>query len=164
MSERLKARYYCHKRIFIADMTRIFTNCRLYNEPDTEYYKCANVVERFFLSKMKEAGLMDKWTKCLCSIQRMWRNEKKPVVDASSIVNFTYWNSMEVSVYVYCKLCTLSAMKNVHAALTLKGWQHWLLWMFELHLPIKKNQTDQITYLVPCCAQNITLTLPGLWL
>lgn len=77
MSERLKARYYCHKRIFIADMTRIFTNCRLYNEPDTEYYKCANVVERFFLSKMKEAGLMDKWTKCLCSIQRMWRNEKK---------------------------------------------------------------------------------------
>lgn len=61
--------------------------------------------------------------------------------------------------YVYCKLCTLSAMKNVHAALTLKGWQHWLLWMFERHLPIKKNQTDQITYLVPCCAQNITPTL-----
>nr|KAG5695104.1 hypothetical protein BaRGS_015080 [Batillaria attramentaria] len=60
MSERLKARYYCHKRIFIADMTRIFTNCRSYNEPDTEYYKCANVVERFFISKMKEAGLMEK--------------------------------------------------------------------------------------------------------
>lgn len=60
MSERLKARYYCNKRIFIADMTRIFTNCRSYNEHDTEYYKCANVVERFFLSKMREAGLMEK--------------------------------------------------------------------------------------------------------
>ena len=23
-------------------MTRIFTNCRYYNKPDTEYYKCAN--------------------------------------------------------------------------------------------------------------------------
>ncbi|KAK7112571.1 histone acetyltransferase KAT2B-like [Littorina saxatilis] len=60
MGDRLKARYYCDKRLFIADMTRIFTNCRSYNEPDTEYYKCANVVERFFFSKMKEAGLMDR--------------------------------------------------------------------------------------------------------
>lgn len=60
MGERLKARYYCHKRIFTADMTRIFTNCRSYNEPDTEYYKCANVVERFFATKMKDVSLMDK--------------------------------------------------------------------------------------------------------
>lgn len=60
MSERLKNRHYSNKRIFVADMNRIFTNCRTYNAMDTEYYKCANVLERFFVNKMKEAGLWDK--------------------------------------------------------------------------------------------------------
>ncbi|GBP43053.1 hypothetical protein EVAR_96313_1 [Eumeta japonica] len=39
MGERLKARYYSARRLFVADMTRIFTNCRVYNSPDTEYYR-----------------------------------------------------------------------------------------------------------------------------
>lgn len=39
MGERLKARYYVARRLFVADMTRIFTNCRLYNSPDTDYYR-----------------------------------------------------------------------------------------------------------------------------
>ncbi|CAG4976267.1 histone acetyltransferase KAT2A [Colias croceus] len=60
MGERLKARYYVSKRLFIADMTRIFTNCRLYNSPDTDYYRCANTLEKYFQAKMKEAGLWDK--------------------------------------------------------------------------------------------------------
>ncbi|XP_075982048.1 gcn5 acetyltransferase isoform X2 [Anticarsia gemmatalis] len=60
MGERLKARYYSSKRLFIADMTRIFTNCRLYNSPDTDYYRCANTLEKYFQTKMKEAGLWDK--------------------------------------------------------------------------------------------------------
>ncbi|XP_026736170.1 histone acetyltransferase KAT2A isoform X1 [Trichoplusia ni] len=60
MSERLKARYYVSKRLFIADMTRIFTNCRLYNSPETDYYRCANTLEKYFHTKMKEAGLWDK--------------------------------------------------------------------------------------------------------
>lgn len=59
MAERLKNRYYCHKRLFIADMTRIFTNCRSYNKPDTEYYKCANTLEKFALGKLRDAGLVD---------------------------------------------------------------------------------------------------------
>ncbi|KAF9804318.1 hypothetical protein SFRURICE_011933 [Spodoptera frugiperda] len=50
MVDRLKARYYVSKRLFIADMTRIFTNCRL----------CANTLEKYFHTKMKEAGLWDK--------------------------------------------------------------------------------------------------------
>ena len=54
MTERLKSGYFSSKKLFIADMMRIFTNCRTYNAPDTEYYKCANTVERFFLSKVKE--------------------------------------------------------------------------------------------------------------
>ncbi|XP_014226861.1 histone acetyltransferase KAT2B [Trichogramma pretiosum] len=60
MSERLKSRYYVTRRLFIADMTRIFTNCRLYNGPDTEYYSCANSLEKYFVTKMKESNLWDK--------------------------------------------------------------------------------------------------------
>ncbi|XP_015115187.1 histone acetyltransferase KAT2A [Diachasma alloeum] len=60
MTDRLKARYYVARRLFIADMTRIFTNCRLYNSPDTEYYRCANALEKYFRTRMKEIGLWDK--------------------------------------------------------------------------------------------------------
>jgi histone acetyltransferase len=60
MTERLKSKYYCSKRFFHSDMMRIFNNCRAYNSPDTEYYKCANTLERFYVNKMKEAALWDK--------------------------------------------------------------------------------------------------------
>lgn len=53
-------RYYVTRRLFMADMARIFSNCRLYNSPDTEYYRCANALERYFQTKMKEIGLWDK--------------------------------------------------------------------------------------------------------
>ena len=54
MTERLKSGYFSTKKLFIADMLRMFANCRSYNSPDTDYYRCANTVERFFLSKIKE--------------------------------------------------------------------------------------------------------------
>ncbi|KAK3102202.1 hypothetical protein FSP39_009584 [Pinctada imbricata] len=60
MGDRLRNRYYCHKRLFMADMNRIITNCRSYNKPDTEYYKCANTIEKFFNNKLKDAGLLEK--------------------------------------------------------------------------------------------------------
>ncbi|XP_069504973.1 histone acetyltransferase KAT2B isoform X2 [Ambystoma mexicanum] len=60
MSERLKNRYYVTKKLFMADLQRIFTNCREYNPPESEYFKCANLLEKFFYTKIKEAGLMDK--------------------------------------------------------------------------------------------------------
>lgn len=60
ISERLKNRYYCNRRLFIADVQRIFSNCRAYNDSDTEYYKCANTLERFFQNKMKENNVWDK--------------------------------------------------------------------------------------------------------
>ena len=59
MTERLKNRYYHHKRLFCADMKRIFTNCRAYNGADTEYCKCATALEKFFQQKMKDANLWD---------------------------------------------------------------------------------------------------------
>jgi len=52
--ERLESGYYSSKKLFVADISRIFANCRTYNGPDTEYFRCAGVVERFFSSKMKE--------------------------------------------------------------------------------------------------------------
>jgi histone acetyltransferase len=60
MTDRLKNKYYINKRLFIADMQRIFNNCRAYNGSDTEYYKCANTLERFFINKMKDSSLWDK--------------------------------------------------------------------------------------------------------
>ena len=33
MSERLKSNYYCNRRLFIADIKRMFANCRAYNAP-----------------------------------------------------------------------------------------------------------------------------------
>ncbi|XP_030375226.1 histone acetyltransferase KAT2A [Scaptodrosophila lebanonensis] len=60
MGERLKKGYYQTRRLFMADMARIFTNCRFYNSPDTEYFRCANSLERYFQTKMRELGLWDK--------------------------------------------------------------------------------------------------------
>ncbi|XP_027013214.1 histone acetyltransferase KAT2B isoform X1 [Tachysurus fulvidraco] len=60
MSERLKSRYYTTRKLFMADMQRIFTNCREYNPPESEYFKCANLLEKYFYIKIKEAGLIDK--------------------------------------------------------------------------------------------------------
>ena len=59
MFDRLKNRYYHHRRLFEADMRRIFTNCRAYNAPDTEYCKCANTLEKFYKLKMRDAKLID---------------------------------------------------------------------------------------------------------
>uniref|UniRef100_UPI00358F1C47 histone acetyltransferase KAT2B isoform X2 n=1 Tax=Myxine glutinosa TaxID=7769 RepID=UPI00358F1C47 len=59
MTDRLKNRYYVTKKLFVADMQRIFNNCREYNPPDTEYFRCANILERFF-NKLKEVNLTDK--------------------------------------------------------------------------------------------------------
>ena len=58
VSERLKSDYYSCCRLFIADMLRIFRNCRTFNDKPSDYFKFANVVERFFMTKMKEVGAM----------------------------------------------------------------------------------------------------------
>lgn len=65
MTERLERRYYVTRRLFIADMTRIFTNCMIYNLPETEYYQCAVHLQQYFQTKMKEIGLWDKWSSVL---------------------------------------------------------------------------------------------------
>jgi len=57
MTERLKSGYYSCVRLFIADMRRILANCKMYNERNTDYYRCAIALEKFYVSKMKEASI-----------------------------------------------------------------------------------------------------------
>lgn len=58
MSSRLASGYYTSVWLFIADMRRLFHNCRRYNEltNQTEPIRMANTLERFFTSKMKDAN------------------------------------------------------------------------------------------------------------
>ncbi|KAH8387060.1 hypothetical protein KR093_004460, partial [Drosophila rubida] len=60
MKDRLAMGYYSTRRLFMADMTRIFTNCRLYNAVGTEYYRCATTLERYFEQLMRQMGLWHK--------------------------------------------------------------------------------------------------------
>ena len=60
LAERLKANYYVNKRLFIADMKRMLANCKAYNAPETEYYKSANLLDKFFQNKLKDHGLVEK--------------------------------------------------------------------------------------------------------
>lgn len=54
VGERLKNKYYVNRRLFIIDMRRIFNNCRSYNNPETEYYRNANSLEKYFYTKLRE--------------------------------------------------------------------------------------------------------------
>ncbi|XP_052262825.1 nucleosome-remodeling factor subunit BPTF-like isoform X2 [Dreissena polymorpha] len=44
---------------FIKDVTKIFNNCRLYNPPDTPFFQCAEVLETYFVQRLK--ALKDKF-------------------------------------------------------------------------------------------------------
>ncbi len=57
MFERMRAGYYSCLRLFIADMKRIFNNCKSFNERNTDYYRAATTLEKFFSGKMREAGV-----------------------------------------------------------------------------------------------------------
>ncbi|KAE8300728.1 Nucleosome-remodeling factor subunit BPTF [Larimichthys crocea] len=53
MEERLQKREYVKLTEFVADMTKIFDNCRYYNPSDSPFYQCAEVLETFFVQKLK---------------------------------------------------------------------------------------------------------------
>nr|CAB3257876.1 histone acetyltransferase KAT2A [Phallusia mammillata] len=60
LSERIRQKQYSTRQSFIADAQLIFDNCRLFNSMDSDYYKCANVLESFFYNKLRDHGLYDK--------------------------------------------------------------------------------------------------------
>uniref|UniRef100_A0A665VJK8 Bromodomain PHD finger transcription factor n=1 Tax=Echeneis naucrates TaxID=173247 RepID=A0A665VJK8_ECHNA len=53
MEERLQKHEYVKLTEFVADMTKIFDNCRYYNPSDSPFYQCAEVLENFFVQKLK---------------------------------------------------------------------------------------------------------------
>ncbi|XP_036395665.1 nucleosome-remodeling factor subunit BPTF isoform X4 [Megalops cyprinoides] len=53
MEDRAQKRFYNKLTEFVADMTKIFDNCRYYNPSDSPFYQCAEVLESFFVQKLK---------------------------------------------------------------------------------------------------------------
>lgn len=54
IDKRMNMGFYRTRDIFVADMRRMFDNCRAYNRPETEYYGCANNLEEFFKQQMQK--------------------------------------------------------------------------------------------------------------
>lgn len=50
---KLNNRRYTQLAQFIGDMTKIFDNCRYYNDRRSPFYSCADSLEAFFVSKIK---------------------------------------------------------------------------------------------------------------
>lgn len=53
IERRLQSRHYQKLSEFIGDMTKIFDNCRYYNPRNSPFYQCAEVLEAFFVHKIK---------------------------------------------------------------------------------------------------------------
>lgn len=53
IERRLQTRHYQKLSEFIGDMTKIFDNCRYYNPRNSPFYQCAEVLEAFFVHKIK---------------------------------------------------------------------------------------------------------------
>ena len=57
ITERLQSGYYSCLRLFLADVKRMFANCKSYNERNTDYFRCAIALEKFFITTMKETNI-----------------------------------------------------------------------------------------------------------
>ena len=54
LEERVDAECYPDLDAFKRDVQKIFDNCRAYNGPSTNYYKCADKVEEVFKEALAE--------------------------------------------------------------------------------------------------------------
>lgn len=53
VEERLNSKSYACLESFVSDVTKIFDNCRYFNQRDSPYYRCAEVLESFFVQKLR---------------------------------------------------------------------------------------------------------------
>lgn len=53
ISDKLKSKTYIKVNEFVADVSKMFDNCRLYNSSDSMFFQCADMLEKFFVQKMK---------------------------------------------------------------------------------------------------------------
>jgi len=50
---KVEFRQYKSVNDFVKDVTKMFDNCRYYNAPNTPFYRCAEVLEIYFVEKLK---------------------------------------------------------------------------------------------------------------
>lgn len=53
MEQKLNSRQYSKLSDFIGDMTKVFDNCRYYNQRESPFYRCAEGLEAFFVQRIK---------------------------------------------------------------------------------------------------------------
>lgn len=53
VEDKINEKSYGKLSEFIADMTKIFDNCRFYNPKESPFYRCAESLEGFFVQKIK---------------------------------------------------------------------------------------------------------------
>ena len=53
VEKRVAGKKYPRLADFVKDVTKVFDNCRLYNPADTPFYQCAEVLETFFVQRLK---------------------------------------------------------------------------------------------------------------
>lgn len=53
VEEKLAAKAYNQLVDFVKDVSKVFDNCRYYNPTDSPFYLCAEVLETFFVQKLK---------------------------------------------------------------------------------------------------------------
>jgi len=51
--DKVEFRQYHSVNDFVKDVTKMFDNCRYYNAPNTPFYRCAEVLEIYFVEKLK---------------------------------------------------------------------------------------------------------------
>uniref|UniRef100_A0A915I7H8 histone acetyltransferase n=1 Tax=Romanomermis culicivorax TaxID=13658 RepID=A0A915I7H8_ROMCU len=56
MQERLRQNYYCTPKLFKADIQRMLSNCKKFNDESTEYYKLALNMQGYFNELWRERG------------------------------------------------------------------------------------------------------------
>lgn len=49
----MNSKTYSSLDAFVSDITKIFDNCRYFNQRDSPYYRCAEVLESFFVQKLR---------------------------------------------------------------------------------------------------------------
>ncbi|XP_078486635.1 histone acetyltransferase KAT2A [Ciona intestinalis] len=59
LNEQVRSKQYSTRAQFVTDAQKIFDNCRVFNSPESDYFKCANTMENFFYNKLRDHGLVD---------------------------------------------------------------------------------------------------------
>ncbi|KAJ6647259.1 Histone acetyltransferase KAT2A, partial [Pseudolycoriella hygida] len=80
MFDRLKKGYYVTRRLFMADMARIFSNCRLYNSPETEYIRLVDDIRFKDLNITEHSRDEFHLNQAFVVVNEMWENHTVPYV------------------------------------------------------------------------------------